>query len=396
MHQAHPAGNKTQGLTQVVKKGTPWAKTIVGLTLMAAACGSFAQAFFTEPVEFTLSKSCKATKNINGNKGVMRVRAGQSFQALGENAPTNGRFVFINTDSGRRWLPLSCGAYAGAQPPFADTQTGQGGGNTGGNNGTNNPGNPTGNASNEACLPFFDNEANPIKLKNGNADITPPAPTLDAFDEAVNQVCGPSGKVTSRAEFVTLMKAHPAVLADVMRFTSGKVFGDEPTTQDADTYLQALTRAWYDVHAFDHIFCGETEGEKKIGGLHFVGRYVQLQKTGEACRLPNFKSNEVVPGSIYSMGVKMKKANGQFISHEIKGYGLTYSAAEILKAGTRALAENPTSSSSSTACLQRVSDGPTHYTMVFVRRKQGVRTFYPDATPDKAATQPCKAEWAVN
>ncbi|MEY2840241.1 MAG: hypothetical protein RJB60_2540, partial [Pseudomonadota bacterium] len=143
-------------------------------------------------------------------------------------------------------------------------------------------------------------------------------------------------------------------------------------------------------------FCGETEGEKKIGGLHFVGRYVQLQKSGEACRLPNFKSNEVVPGSIYSMGVKMKKANGQFISHEIKGYGLTYSAAEILKAGTRALAENPTSSSSSTACLQRVSDGPTQYTMVFVRRKQGVRTFYPDATPDKAATQPCKAEWAVN
>jgi len=390
MHQAHPAGKKTQGLTQATTQVTTWAKAIVGLTLMAAAGCSFAQAFFTEPVEFTLSKSCKATKNINGNKGVMRVRAGQSFQALGENAPTNGRFVFINTDSGRRWLPLSCGAYAGAQPPFADTQASQGGGNA------NTGGNTSGTASTEACLPFFDNEANPIKLKNGNADITPPAPTLDAFDEAVNQVCGPSGKVTARAEFVQLMKAHPAVLADVMRFTSGKVFGDEPATQDADTYLQALTRAWYDVHAFDHIFCGETEGEKKIGGLHFVGRYVQLQKTGEACRLPNFKSNEVVPGSIYSMGVKMKKANGQFISHEIKGYGLTYSAAEILKAGTRALAENPTSSSASTACLQRVSDGPVNYTMVFVRRKQGVRTFYPDATPDKAATQPCKAEWAVN
>jgi hypothetical protein len=368
----------------------PVAKALLGLTLMAAACGSFAQALFTEPVDFTVSKSCKATKNINGNKGVMRVRAGQSFQALGENAPTNGRFVFINTDSGRRWLPLSCGAYAGAQPPFADTQASPGGNNTGGNNGNTSTSTST---STEACLPFFDNETNPVKLKNGNADITPPAPMLDAFDEAVNQVCGPSGKVTARAEFVKLMKGHPEVLADVMRFTSGKVFGDEPATQDADVYLQALTRAWYDVHAFDHIFCGETEVDKKIGGLHFVGRYVQLQKTGEACRLPNFKSNEVVPGSIYSMGVKMKKASGQWISHEIKGYGLTYSAAEILKAGTRALAENPTSSSSSTACLQRVADGPVNYTMVFVRRKQGVRTFYPDATPDKAATQPCKAEW---
>jgi len=370
------------------------AKATLALSLMAAAGGSFAQALFTEPVGFTVSKSCKATSNIKGSKGVLRVHAGQSFEALGENAPTNGRFVFINTESGRRWLPLSCGAYAGAQPPFADTQASQGGKQ--GTGSTNTGGTPSAPASTEACLPFFDNADNPVKLKNGQADITPPAPAIDAFGQAVNQVCGPSGKVTSRAEFVKLMKAHPEVLADVMRFTSGKVFGDEPATQDADVYLQALTRAWYDVHAFDHIFCGETEVDKKIGGLHFVGRYVQLQQTGEACRLPNFKSNEVVPGSIYSMGVKMKKANGQWISHEIKGYGLTYSAADILKAGTRALAENPTSSSASTACLQRVADGQASYTMVFVRRKQGVRTFYPDATPDKAATQPCKAEWALN
>jgi hypothetical protein len=368
----------------------PLPQALLCLALMTTASSSFAQSFFSEPVAFKVSKTCKASTNTKGSKGLLTVRAGQSFQALGENAPTDGKFVYLDTDGTRRWLPLSCGSYASNKPPFADVQ-GSAGGQSPGSTADTTP-----SANSATCLPFFDTQNNPVKLKNGTADITPPTPAIDAFGLAVNQVCGPAGKATSRAEFVQLMKAHPAVLADVMRFTSGKVFGDEPATQDADAYLQALTRAWYDVHAFDHIFCGETEGEKKIGGLHFVGRYVQLQKTGEACRLPNFKSNEVVPGSIYSMGVKMKKANGQFISHEIKGYGLTYSAAEILKAGTRALAENPTSSSSSTACLQRVSDGPTQYTMVFVRRKQGVRTFYPDATPDKAATQPCKAEWAVN
>ena len=30
------------------------------------------------------------------------------------------------------------------------------------------------------------------------------------------------------------------------------------------------------------------------------------------------------------------------------------------------------------------------------RRKQGIRTFYPDATPDTSGTQQCKNGWALN
>ena len=362
------------------------------LALLASTSSSFAQSFFSEPVAFKVSKTCKASTNTKGSKGLLTVRAGQSFQALGENAPTAGKFVYLDTDGTRRWLPLSCGSYASSKPPFADVQGSAGAQTPGSNAGST----PTTTTTIAACLPFFDTQNNPVKLKNGTADVTPPPPAIDAFGLAVNQVCGPAGKATSRAEFVKLMKAHPSVLADVMRFTSGKVFGGQTATTNPDTYLQDLVKAWYDVHAFDHIFCGETEGEKKIGGLHFVGRYVQLQKTGEACRLPNTSSNEVVPGSVYSMGVKMKKLNGQFITHEIKGYGLSLSAADILKVATRALAENPTKSSASTACLQRLNDGSERYTTVFVRRKQGIRTFYPDATPDKAGTQPCKAEWSLD
>jgi Bacterial EndoU nuclease len=369
----------------------PLPQALLCLALLASASSSFAQSFFSEPAAFKVSKTCKASTNTKGSKGVLTVHAGQSFQALGENAPTDGKFVYLDTDGTRRWLPLSCGSYASSKPPFADVQGGAGGQAPG-----STAGNMPGTTPTTTCLPFFDTQSNPVKVKNGTADITPPAPAIDAFGLAVNQVCGPAGKATSRAEFVKLMKAHPSVLADVMRFTSGKVFGGQAATTNADAYLQELVKAWYEVKAFDHIFCGETEVDKKIGGLHFVGRYVQLQKTGEACRLPNTSSNEVVPGSVYSMGVKMKKRNGQFITHEIKGYGLSLSAADILKVATRALAENPTKGSASTACLQQFTDGSERYTTVFVRRQQGIRTFYPDATPDKAGTQPCKATWALN
>ncbi|MGA7981444.1 MAG: hypothetical protein WCA32_14650, partial [Chromatiaceae bacterium] len=58
------------------------------------------------------------------------------------------------------------------------------------------------------------------------------------------------------------------------------------------------------------------------------------------------------------------------------------SAEDILKVATRALAENPTSSASSTGCLLRVSDDDSDFPAIFVRRKSGIRSFYPDATPD--------------
>lgn len=353
----------------------------VCLALAGATSSSLAQAIFVQPAEFKVTKSCKAFKGLSNGKGALRVRAGQTYQAFGENAQTGGTHAFIATPGSRRWLSLSCGDYTADRPPF---KSGQGGGTPGG-------------TSHQSCLPFFDHDANPVKVKNNpSADITPPPPEIDPFGKAVNEVCGPSGKTTGRIEFVKLMKAHPGVLTDLMSFTDGKVFGNKASTQDQDVYLQDLVKAWYDVHAFDHIFCGETEIDKKIGGLHFQGRYQQLQKTGEACRQPNFAMNEVVPGSVYSMGVKMKKVNGQWISHEIKGYGLTFSAADILKVATRAFSENPTSSSDSVACLQQVADGPANYTTVFVRRKQGIRTFYPDATPDTSGTAPCKASWSLN
>ncbi|MCI5142030.1 MAG: hypothetical protein D3909_09980, partial [Candidatus Electrothrix sp. ATG1] len=242
-----------------------------------------------------------------------------------------------------------------------------------------------------ACLPFFDQEENLVLINNGGeVDITPPAPAIEAFGQAVNKVCGAAGKVTTKEEFKQLMREHPKVLADLMDYTGNKVFGDRNVLGSKEDYLEDLTEAWYAIHAFDHIFCGEPTGTNKIGGLHFHGRYQQLQASGEACRLPvNFKRNEVVPGSIYSMGVRMKRAEGDWAHFPIKGYGLTLSAADILKVVTRGFAENPTDSNSSTGCILAVNDGGVKYDTVLVRRAKGLRTFFPDATPDYQRNPAC-------
>jgi hypothetical protein len=89
------------------------------------------------------------------------------------------------------------------------------------------------------------------------------------------------------------------------------------------------------------------------------------------------------------MGVRMKVGSG-LAESPVKGYGLTLSAEDILKVATRALAENPTSSASSTGCLLLVSDDDYDFPAIFVRRKNGIRTFYPDATPDPRRNDSCR------
>lgn len=352
-------------------------KSLVLFSLLTISTACLSQSIFTKPASFKLSQQCQATNSIRGSSGAIELNAGTRHIALGENAPSNATHVYIAVDGKNKWISVACGAYESEKPPFKTSKKEK----------------PRHDQATQECLPFFDNETNPVQLKfGGSVDITPPAPAIDDFGAAVNQVCGHSGKKTSRSEFLQLMKAHPKVLSELMNYTGGKVFSQKEAAANQDVYLKDLAEAWYAIHAFDHIFCGETATDNnKIGGLHYYGRYEQLQASGEACRLPNYKSNEVIAGSVYSMGVRMKKENGAWIYHDIKGYGLTLSAGDILKAATRAFAENPTASAESTACLLDVKDGNTNYTTVFVRRRTGIRTFYPDATPDTSNTRPCKA-----
>lgn len=358
--------------------GIRWIKAVITLLSLGVSVVIHAQALFAVPQDFKINKSCNAYDSIKKENNPASLQAGETYISVGENKAAGATHSYIEVEGRKKWVKLECGSYINSKPDFKVSTRG---------NSANAPGNS------KACLKFFDNETNPIKTATGFKDITPAAPPLNKFDKDVLTFCGAPGKVTTAEGFKSLMKANPDILKNIFEFTSGKVFQEKSKHSNLNTYLNDLADAWYSLHAFDHIFCGEKSG-RSIGGLHFYGRYQQLESTNQICRMNNFSSNEVVEGTIYSMGVEMKLSNNEVIRHSIKGYGLTLNASDMLLSATRAFSENHTDSNKSEHCILSLSDGNAIYDMVFVRRNNGIRTYYPDATPDK--NKPCKKVISLN
>lgn len=349
----------------------------IGVLSCVCSLQALAETRFPQPRKFRVEQDCEAYSSLKKQTNASALRVGSAYIAYAENKAANATHALIDVDNHNtnKWVALSCGHYA-------DTP----------NNANATPPTETRTPPANQCLVFFDNDNNPVKLKNGQpADITPPLPSLNAFDKAVDGVCGKAGKTVSANEFRDLLRTHPDVLKRIQSFTLGKVFADRPAASTTDAYLNELTEAWFNVQGFNHIFCGEPKANGPVDGLHFVGRYVQLQQSGEACRMDNYRQNEVVPGVLYSMGMIVHLPNGGTARSSIKGYGFTLNAEDILKSATKAFSENPTASQSSTACLLPTTDDGKSFTSVFVRRYNGIRTFYPDATPDTRKNPACLA-----
>lgn len=355
-------------------------RPIITLLSLLISATINAQAIFIAPADFKIHTSCSAYDSIKKANNPILLQIGKTYTSIGENKEEGATHAYIEIHGKKKWVKLECGSYVNGKPvPKNSRQASKNG--------------QAGKKDHSACLMFFDNEANPIKTGKGFKDITPSAPTLNKFDREVLNLCGSPGKITTAEDFKSLMKSNTAVLKDLMEFTNGKVFQEKPKNVDIHNYLNDLSEAWYALHAFDHIFCGEKDG-RSIGGLHFHGRYQQLERTNEICRMNNFGSNEVIEGTVYSMGVEMKLPNNETLRHSIKGYGLTLSAKDILLSATKVFSENHTSSNESKHCILRLNDGDAIYDMVFVRRSSGIRTYYPDATPEK--NHQCKNEISLN
>ena len=341
---------------------TSFALALVAITGMAPSA-AYAQVMFDTPRNFVVSEACEAYTSFRNETHPVALTIGQGYRALGENRTPGATHAYIEVNGERKWAAISCGGYEGA--PVGPDQ----------------------------CLPFFDDERNPVSLPPfGMVDVTPPAPEVMPLGEAVNAVCGTPGKKVSRDELKAMLSDHPEVLDRIQAYTGGRVYAGRPLPASREAYLEDLTDAWFAIHGFDHIFCGEPKRGGSIGGFHFRGRYLQLQQQGVACRMAdNRDDEEVQPGSIYTVGVVMQ-VNGGIARNDVKGYGLTLSAEDIFKVATRAFVENPTESSSSTGCLLTVEDDGERFATVFVRRKSGIRTFYPDATPDTERNDPCAAK----
>ncbi len=356
--------------------------------LLSFATMAWALATFDPPRQFVATKACSATSSIRSGSGAVAVQAGQTFKALGTNKKKpNATHVQIVVKGKRKWIDITCGDLRFATASKANNKK------------IARPATPKAAAparrpSKSKYRPFFDNRQNPEKIRSGaRVDMTPPAPQLDAFDRAVNQLCGALGSKVSPRAFQIMMKAHPGVLKAVQTFTKGKVFGQKKPPSSLDAYLNQLTDAWFSSHGFEHIYCGEPR-RGKIGGLHFWGRYLELQEKQLGGRIANNASREeALPGAIYAIGVEIE-VGGEVVRSPIKGYSLTLSAADLLKAGTKAFADNPTKSSRNESCILRVQDDGKDFKMVFVRKAKGIRTFFPDATPS-ASDPACRGVVAI-
>jgi beta-lactamase superfamily II metal-dependent hydrolase len=241
--------------------------------------------------------------------------------------------------------------------------------------------------------PFFDAQTDTrnTKIPQGEQhDMTPQPPELSAFDRALLEICGDLSSPIPDAETALI-----ALLSDD-RFKTER---DELTKRlaavgitfgDVDEMVVDISVLWTAAHGFEHVFCGELSGGNRIGGLHYVGRYLDLQEKGQAS-LPHQGQFEIIPGRVYTMPV-IGNCRGRPCSSPKKGYGLDQDAIDVLFHGIHAWSQmNPAGRAD---CRY---DYPGGYSGVFVFKQGGIRTMYPVVRPDPSqpACQRASAESAV-
>jgi Bacterial EndoU nuclease len=227
--------------------------------------------------------------------------------------------------------------------------------------------------------PFFDRIDNPElhQFPQGIAvDITPPPPDLSAFDRDVLAVCGDLGSRTCADSFQALFRSYPAVLEQIQTAVGGNIFANRHSQAE---FLTDLTEIWFTRHGFEHIFCGNIH-KGQLKGMHYVGRYLQLQEQGLAGKLPNnHQQEETIDGVVYTIGVLLKHGD-RFIVDRRTGYALVTDAIELLIAATLAFKAKAHSRSICNFAVTDPDSGHT-YPAILVKEDNAIVTFYPDITP---------------
>ena len=233
---------------------------------------------------------------------------------------------------------------------------------------------------NKKSSPFFDGANQPefhhFPLEIA-VDSTPLPPDLTPFDTDILRICGTLGSRPDADDFRGLFRAYPEILNQIQTAVNGEIFAGRNSESE---FLADLTEIWFKRSGFEHIFCGSIQ-RGQLKGMHYVGRYLQLQQQGLAAKLPNNQQHEeIIEGVVYTIGVLLKYGS-RIIVDKQTGYALITDAVELLIAATQAfkLKARP-----NTVCVFPVVDvdaGHT-YPAVFVKQDNAIVTFYPDATPN--------------
>jgi Bacterial EndoU nuclease len=328
------------------------------------------------PPSGTLSatQACPATPKIEGNNpGNVRLQVGNTYDTVGFNSPARTHILLkiAGVTPNQRWVKSNCGNFQAS-------------------------GSPDPNPGNQTLLPFFDNTNNPIPVDfpvGAQKDITPPPPSLERFDQRVLAMCGAGFDApVSEQSFRTLLKDFPDVFSKLKTAAGGSL---KPNRSSDTAFTDDLVQIWFAQGGFKHILCGEKDsklvnGVPNLGGLHFSGRYLQLQNQSgiKAGRfISSATKQEVVDGAIYTFGTRVVQGNLKIAEAPIKGYSYALNAQEILTNATKASKLfNPPAGPAAASCLLTVSDpAVASFQAVFVKKAGAIVTFYPDATPEGSA-----------
>ncbi len=312
-----------------------------------------AAAYFELSGVFIADERCQAYDSIRRqtNPGGVLTVSGQSYNVRALNRE-DGDYVHVDVPGANpraRWVSITCGdLFRGPDPADPDDRA------------------PT------AFTPFFDTD-------DRANDPTPRPPSLTAFDQAMLQVCGNWGSRPAASAFRARLD-DSALAADVeriYRMLDGSILGDR---REARQFKDELAAVWFGEDGFRHVFCG-VPSEQTIGGLHFAGRYLQMQEQGWGGLAAQCNAAEIVP-PVYTFGVRFRTPSGRVRTVCPKGYALNLDAGDILIEATRAFKLMLPRSSGKAMCLHKVAAPNVQpYLAVLVMKSDAVRTFYPDAAP---------------
>jgi hypothetical protein len=284
---------------------------------------------------------------------------GHAYEAVSLNR-AGGDHVLLEIEAAtpsRRWVALTCGrldtgSEAAAAPPVPDSRHDL--------------------PASDAFRPFFD------RRDDGGSDSTPHPPSLTAFDRAVLDLCGGWGSRPSRAGFRQMLE-RPDLAADVAQLRGELDHAVRGPSVSPARFADEMTALWFAEGGFRHVFCGEP-GEERLGGLHFKGRFLQMQERGWG-GLAACGQAEIDP-PIYTIGVEYMTPSGQLELACPKSYSSALDARALLVEATRAFRAQQANRAGEAMCVHEITRSESrYYYAVLVSRAGAIRTFYPHASP---------------
>ncbi|MFO0727926.1 MAG: EndoU domain-containing protein [Myxococcota bacterium] len=271
---------------------------------------------------FRAAEECPAGRSIKTlDKSEVRLTKGAVYRAVARNKP-GGKFLLIvipGAKPEKRWVADHCGTLEAAPaaappapgaspPPAAD------------------PGAPEAPPAPEPpkrkFSVFFDT------VDDGPKDMTPKPPELTPLDQKILALCGPLGSSVSRHDFGELLKHEPELRTRLK------------AVLPVDDVVAGASELWFARKGFEHVFCGQIKSPTEIAGLHWIGRYLDLQTKDLGGRLLKNKKEALSKGLVYTVGIQAATETGT-VEDPVKGYAYGYDAATLLLEGTRAASAYP-------------------------------------------------------